>query len=549
MDAPGIFGPPTRGARWRRVAAATLLLAAAGCSRRETPVAAGVRTQTLLLGNYAEPADLDPQVIVAYTDMNIINALFEGLTWIDPKTSQPVPAAAERWEVSADGMRYTFHLRAGACWSNGDPLTADDFVFSFHRILTPGFASSYSYMLWPIKNAEAFNNGKIVDFSLVGAKALDDRTLRVDLERPTPYLPALAAHTTWMPVPRKVIETFGAMAEKGTGWTRPGHLIGNGPFVLQEWTPNSRIVVVKNSRYWNAAHCRLSRIEFYPTDNPEAEELAFRAGQLDVTYTLPAAKIASYRAAVPSLLRIEPLLYTIYIGINTARAPFDRLALRRALSLAIDRDAIARDVFAGSVPPAHSLTPPNCGGYVPPSDLSCDPVEARRLLAEAGFPGGRGLPAIELLSFTDSNIRRAMEAIQAMWLRELGVHATLLPQENKTLFQNQQDRNYTIGACGWVADYADPFTFLGIMTTGNGNNWTGWSNPEYDRLLGEASETVDQARRFALFHQAEEILLREAPMLPIYFSPTVHAVQPVVHGWRTNELGFQRFQDAWLGED
>jgi oligopeptide transport system substrate-binding protein len=545
---------PIRSARSSLLAVAflaVLLVGTAGCSRRESPAVEGVRTQTLLLGNTAEPADLDPQVIIAYTDANIINALFEGLTWIDPKTSLPVPAAAERWDKSPDGLVYTFHLRPGACWSNGDPLTAADFVFSYHRILTPAFAASYSYMLWPIKNAQPFNAGKIADFSLVGVKALDPLTLRITLEQPTAYLPALAAHQTWMPIPKKVIEKFGPVDKKGTAWTRPGNLVGNGAFILTEWTPNSRIVVEKNPKYWDAAHCRLNRIEFFPMEDAATEELAFRAGQLHVTTPWPGllvSKIPFYRDEVPSRLRIEPMLASDFLFFNTARPPLDRPALRRALSLAIDRKVIA-EVYRGAVFPADSLTPPNCGGFTARGAPHYDPEQARKLLALAGFPGGRGLPAIDVLSASDDNHRRAVEAIQAMWLRELGVHVTITTLEQRTLFQTQQSHDYAIAETGWIADYADPNTFLGLMVTDNGNNWTGWSNRDYDRLMAEAAQTVDNGRRFALFQRAEEILAEEAPLAPLMYTPSVHAVQTNVHGWKMNELGYQQYKDVWLGDE
>jgi oligopeptide transport system substrate-binding protein len=528
------------------LAAAALVLATAACSKRETPAEEGVRTQTLLLGNFGEPADLDPQVITAFTDTNVAYALFEGLTWIDPKTSQPVPAAAESWDVSPDAKVYTFHLRAGARWSNGDPVTADDFVYSYHRILLPAFASIYSYMLWPIANAEAFNAGKISDFSLVGVKAPDPLTLRITLERPTPYLLALASHTTWLPVNRKAVEKFGPIDRKGTLWTRAGNLVGNGPFLLTEWTPNSRIVVEKNPFYWDAAHCRLNRIEFFPIENSATEELAFRAGQMHVTYGLPVAKIPAYREEIPSKLRIEPILASNFIYFNTTRPPFDDARVRRALSMAIDREAISADVYKGSLPPAHSFTPPDCAGYTARAAVPDDYAGARRLLAEAGYPGGRGLPVVEVLSFADNAAQRSLEAIQAMWLRELGVRITIAPVEQKTLFQEEQNLNYSLGLCGWIADYADPYTFLQTLVTGNGNNYSGWGNRDYDRLLEEASLTVDRTRRYELFQKAEAMLLEAAPLAPMTFGATVHVIQPSVHGWMENRLGFQRYKDLWM---
>ena len=527
-------------------AAVLLLLALPGCARRETPVESGIRTQTLLVGNAAEPADLDPQVVYAYTDSNIVYTLFEPLTWVDPKTSLAVPAAADRWEVSPDGLVYTFHIRPNARWSNGDPLTAGDFVYSFHRILTPAFAASYSYMLWPIKNAEAFNAGKVSDFSKVGVDAPDASSLRVTLERPTPYLPALASHNTWLPVHRPVIEKFGRMDEKGTMRTRPGNLVGNGAFTLAEWTPNARVVVVKNPLYWNAANTRLNRIEFYPFEQAATEERDFRSGQLHVTYALPTSKIAAYRAHVPPDMHVDRILNTYYLFINVTRAPFDNPKLRLALSHGIDREALARDVMSGVYPPARSLTPPDCSGYTARAQVSDDFVEARRLLAEAGYPGGRGLPVVEVQCYTDDVKLRDLEAIQSMWLRELGFHITIAQLEQKTLFQNQQSRDYTIAFSGWSADIPDPVTFLGTMVTGGGNNWAGWSNHDFDHLIDEAANEADNARRYEYFQKAEAILLNDAPIIPLYYQYQTYAINPAVRGWETNLLDFRQFEKVWL---
>jgi oligopeptide transport system substrate-binding protein len=534
---PGFLGP---------ILICLPLFLVAGCGRPETAAEAGLRTQTLLLGNAAEPADLDPDAISAWTDSNVDYALFEGLTLIDENTTQPVPAAAERWEVSPDGLVYTFHLRSGGRWSNGDAVTADDFVYSFRRILTPSFGASYSYMLWPIKNAKAYNDGRITDFSLVGAFAVDPATLRITLEKPTPYLPALASHTTWLPVHRATIEKFGRFDEKGTRWTRAGNLVGNGPFVLKEWAPNSRIIVEKNPLYWDAAHVRLNRIEFFPIENGESEEAAFRSGQLQVTYGLPVTRIATYRRAHPELLRIDSRLATYYVFINVRKPPLDNPKLRRALALDIDRIKISRDVLEGSRSPAHSFTPPDCAGYTSEAQVPDDVSEARRLLAEAGYPGGRGLPAFEALSYMSDSSVRTLEVIQARWARDLGVHITITPQEQKTLFQNQQDGNYSIAFSAWIADYADPSTFLNMMVTGGGNNWAGWSNPAYDQLIDRAASTADQRERYALFQKAETILLDQAPLIPVFFGEQPYLIQPWVRGWPPSKLGFERFKNVWL---
>jgi oligopeptide transport system substrate-binding protein len=509
------------------------------------PPEAAIRSHTLLLGNLSEPADLDPHIVTAYTDQNILLALFEGLTCLDEKTSLPVAGVAERWEISPDGLTCTFHLRADARWSNGDRVTAGDFAYSFRRILSPALASEYSYMLWPIKNAEAFNSGKLADFSSVGIAAIDDATLRLTLERPTPYLLSLAAHPTWFPVHRPTIEKFGRIDQRSTAWTRAGHLVGNGAFALSEWSPNARLVVTKNPYYWDAAHNALERVVFFPTENPDVEERDFRAGQVHITYSLPTEKIARYREASSDRLRVDPFLQTFFLRFNVTRPPLDQPKLRRALALALDRDALTRSVLRGSRPPAQSLVPPGTGGYTfdpgpPPSRAAVD--EARRLLAEAGFPDGQGLPTLELQMRNDDTQPKIAEAIQAMWQRELGVRVTLAPFEQKTWLQNQQTLAYSIAFSAWAGDYADPATFLELFVTNGGNNWTGWSDTGFDRFIAEAAHTTDSAARFAAFQQAETQLLAAAPIAPLYFGARTYLIHPAVKNWQPSLLGFHRYQ-------
>jgi len=528
------------------LSSAACLLLTAACSRRETPADEGVRTQTLLVGNLAEPRDLDPQVITAYTDMNIVAAIFEGLTVLDEKTALPLPGTADRWEISADGTVYTFHIRADAKWSDGTPVTAQDFAYSFQRILTPAFASEYSYMLWPIKNAEAFNAGKLTDFSAVGIATPDAATLRLTLERPTPYLLALAAHSTWYPVSRAAIEKSGKMESRGTAWTRPGSLVGNGPFVLTEWIPNARITVDKNSHYWDAANVRLNRIRFFPTESADVEERNFRAGQVHVTYDVPASKVATYRAQQPSPLRNDPLLSLYYINFNLQKPPLDNALVRRALALAVDREALSRSVLDGVWPAARAFVPPNCGGYTSRSVIRHDVAEAKRLLAEAGYPDGQGLPSFSLQVLNDIHQPKVAEAIQAMWARDLGVHVTIETNEQKIWIQNQQSMTHQIGFMGWAGDFPDPVTFLSICQTGNGNNWNGWSNADFDHLLDQAAVTADAAARFELMQQAEALMLAEAPISPLVTRTSTYLIHPAVKNWDPAILGIHLYKKVYL---
>ncbi len=498
------------------------------------------------MSNGAEPEDLDPGVLFATTDANIANSLFEGLTQLDEATALPQPAAAERWEASPDGLTYTFHLRMGARWSDGVPVTAGDFIYGMRRVLSPAFASGYSYMLWPIHNAQAFNEGRLKDFSQVGLRAPDPLTLVVSVDRPTPYLPGLAAHQTWWAVPRQTVEKFGRMDQKGTRWTRAGNLVGNGAFVLKEWVQNSRIAVEKNPLYWNAGHVRLRRIVFYPIENEDSEELALRSGRVAVTYGFPIAKLDPYRREHPDELAIEHQLLSYYLFFNVSRPPFDNPKLRLALSTCIDRESICRQVLHGAQSPAGSMTPPDMVGYTCQARIKGDFGAARRLLTEAGYPGGRGLGRIEVLCYQTNIAIRTLEAVQEQWARELGVHVTALPQEQKTLFQNQQSGNYSIAYSGWGADYADPYSFLGTMVTGSGNNWAKWSNPEFDRLVDASTRTGDNAVRFPLFQRAEAILIRDAPLAPLYYGERPYGLKPWVKGYPLSRLGFHRWQNVYL---
>ncbi len=510
------------------------------CTKRETPAEEGIRTHTLLVGNQNEPATLDPDLADAATDLLIANALYEGLTVFDEKTGTALPGTAERWEISPDGRGYTFHLRANARWSNGDRVTARDFAYSFERQLAPAHASPYAYMLWPIANAEAFTAGTVKDFAQVGVAVVDEATLRLTLTRPTAYVLGLAA--TWLPVHQATVEKFGTRDDRSSPWARPGRLVGNGAFVLAEWSPNARIVVTKNPDYWGAASNHLERVIFFPTEKADVEELNFRAGQLHVTFSMPPSKIASYRQQAPEKLRIDPLLALYMINFNTTKPPLDNPKVRRALSLALDRAALAQNVFSGARLPAHALVPPNCGGYTGPAGQADDFAAGRALLAEAGFPGGRGFPSMALQVLNDDKLPRVAEAIQAMWKRELGVPITIEPYEQKTWLQNQQNLSHTLAIKGWTADYPDPTTFLDTYRTGNGSNWSGWSSKAYDALLDQAAETADPTARFALLKKAETLLLDDAALAPLVFGARTYLIHPAVKNWEPSPLGIHRYQ-------
>ncbi len=512
----------------------------AGCGRRESPVQAALKTKVLHVGNFAEPRDLDPHVVTLATDFNPIFALFEGLLAFDEATAQPIPCIAERWEISADGLTCTFHLRADARWSNGDPVTAQDFAYSFRRVLSPAFGAEYAYFLWPLKNAEAFTTGKLKDFAQVGIAVPDARTLRLTLERPHPFLLSLAAHPSWFPVHRATIEKFGRIDQRGTAWTRPGNLVSNGAFMLSEWRPQSHVTVAKNPHYRDAARNRLNAVVFRPIENSESEERNFRAGQLHITDRFPSSKIPTYRAQADSALRIENMLRSFYIEMNVTRPPLDRVEIRRALGLAIDRGAITRNVGQGVWLPATSFVPPGCIDYTPPDAPVENLAEARRLLAAAGHPLGQGLPPLTIVITHDVERGMVAQIIQERWQKELGVVCTIEKNEQKVWNEAVISHRYMISISGWLADYPDASAFLDTLRTGNGNNHCAWSDRGFDELM-RRSDVTSGAERIALLRQAEERMLAAAPILPLYYAPKARLVHPSVRGWTASPLDLHRY--------
>ena len=462
--------------------ALVLLLASAmicGCGRRETRVEHGNREQILHLNNGTEPQNLDPHVVTGVPEHHVIMSLLEGLTSEDPHGITPQPGMAERWDVSPDQTVYTFHLRRTARWSNGDPVTAPDFVRSYRRALAPSLASEYAYMLYVMKGAEEFNTGKLTDFNQVGVKALDDFTLQIALNAPTPYFLSLLLHYSWFPLHIPTIERCGPLYERGNRWTKPDSFVGNGPFALEQWKVNHVIVVRKSPTYWNADNVKLSKICFYSIESSDTDERAFRSGQLHKTYVLPETKIDTYRQKYRNALRIDPFLGTYFYVVNTTNRPLNDKRVRRALAMSIDREAIVKNVTRGEQLPAYHFTPPGTAGYTARARLPFDIEGARKLLAEAGYPGGNGLPPIEILFNTLETHRAVAEAVQEMWKRNLGIDARLLNQEWKVYLDSMKKTgNFQLSRFGWIGDYPDPNSFLDHWVTGGGNNDAKWSNAE-----------------------------------------------------------------------
>jgi oligopeptide transport system substrate-binding protein len=521
-------------------------LLAGGCGQRQTLVALGNHTQELRINNEGEPSSLDPAVGIGTIEHNVLLALFEGLVTADPKDLSPRPGAAESWETAPDGKIYTFHLRKNGRWSNGQPLTARDFVESYQRMLTPSLGAQYAYMLYPVTNAKAFNLGTITDFSQVGFKALDDYTLQLTLHSPAPYLLSMIIHDSWYPVPIAVIKKHGALDDRTNPWTRPENFVGNGPFVLKEWRMNSHILVEKNPTYWGATNVRLNKIYFDPTESTDTAERMFRSGQLHSDPQAPPSKVAFYRKYKPNLINVYPLLGTYFYKINVTRPPLTDKRVRQALALAIDRHAITETIMRAGEEPACFFTPPNTAGYTCRTKITEDIAAAQRLLAEAGYPGGKNFPTVELLFNTLQSHKAIAEALQDMWKRNLNINIVLHNEEWKVYLDSMRRLDYFMGRAGWNGDYVDPSTFMDMFLTGGGNNETGWSNAEYDRLVRLASNTGDRSVRYAAYQKAEAILLDEMPIIPIYFYTRPRLIQPSVQGWYPNVLDQYDFKSIYL---
>jgi len=535
--------PPLRRTAACLAALLCVFLLPLGCAKRETAVAAGRRTGTLHLALNSEPGELDPQRQVNLDQMSVALALFEGLTALEERTSRPVPAAAERWETSADGLTWTFHLRPGLRWSDGAPLTAADFARSLRRALSPALASEYAYVLYPIRGAQDFNAGRTADPATLGIRAVDATTLEFSLVRPTPLLPAILTLPVTFPVPEQSLARAAAAGDERR-WTRPEFLVGNGPFALAEWSPNRRIVATRNPHFHEPA--RLAAIVFHPFEQASAQEAAFRAGQLHLTADLAASRLDYYRREQPQLLRTDPSLETALLRFNTTRPPFDDVRVRRAFSLAIDRRALVDTVARGGQTPATAFCPPALPGYTPPDGARHDPDAARRLLAEAGYPEGRGFPQTEVITFNSDLNPKLLESLQQTWQRELGIAVALAPKEKNVWIADERRLAYQLSLARWIADYADPVAFLELFLAASGNNATGWADPEYDRLVLAAAAEPDSARREALFREAETRLLEACPAAPLYHGTRIYLADPAVHGWEPAPLGFHRYQHVAL---
>jgi oligopeptide transport system substrate-binding protein len=529
------------------------LLIAAGlpaCSQGESNVESGNRDGILHFGNGAEPQSLDPHVISGSPEVTISRTLFEGLVTTNPHSLEIEPGVAQRWEFSDDRRVITFFLNPRARWSNGDPVTAQDFVWSFQRALTPALGNQLAYTLFPIVNAQEYASGTITDPDAIGIKALDEHTFELTMNNPTPYFLSLLAGYTAFPVHRPTLEAHGEVTDRFTPWTRVGNMVSNGPFKLQEWQLHRQLRVVKSETYWDAENVSLNGVVFYPVENVTSEERMFRVGQLHYTERVPLNKVPDYRALPNSPYRQAPMLGTYYFLFNTLRPPVDDARVRRALAQAIDRDTLVATILQGSELPSASFTPPGIPGYQPLKLLEYDPQAARRLLAEAGYPDGRGWPGLEFIYNTSENHRKVAVAIQQMWKDVLNIDVTLANQEWKVFLDTLNEMDFQMARMGWIGGYLDPNTFLGKFITDGGTNRTAFSDARYDEIMQQLAPTAKTPeQRLQLLIEAETILMEQVPIIPIYTYNSKHLVQSSVKGVPSNVLDLRNFKYVRLEPD
>lgn len=488
-------------------------------------------------GNAGEPQSLDP----AHTSIDIegfvLKDLYEGLT-IHDAAGKITPGVAESWTVSDDGLTYTLKLRDNAKWSDGSPVTAQDFVYSFQRTEDPATAAEYANILFPIKNAEKVNKGELKPDQL-GVKAVDDRTLEIALENPTPFFPELLAHQTALPVHKASIEKF------GKDFVKPGNMVSNGAFMLSEHVPNDHLTVVKNPNYWDAANVKLDKVIFDPSEDDAANLRRYEAKELDTVYNFSAEQIERMRKGYGSEVHVSPGLSTYYYVFDYRQPPFDDVKVRTALSMAIDRDFLSSEIYKGAQLPVYNLVPPGMEGYgdgPQPDYASLSQIDredqAKALLKEAGYGEGGKPLTIEIRYNTNANHERVATAVADMWKTALGANVTLFNSDVSAHYSYLTDGGkFNVARAGWGADYADPENFLALLRSDNKSfNYGHYSNADYDKLMAESYKEKDPAARMGLLKQAEAIMLKDQPIAPLMNTANIWMISSKVKGWQDNAV-------------
>ncbi len=576
--------------------------------------------------NETEVKSLDPAIVTGAPEGRIINSLFEGLVRWHPKTLEPLPGVAERWDISNDLTVFIFYLRKEARWSDGSPVTAGDFHYSLRRFLGPRTAAEYAYQGWYIKNAKRYSRGSngiepndlvevelnrpvnskntirgrllhgrlvsvensessnnrlfvveidgqeqrfyptedeqatekeppadgkwcrqvLLDFREVGVEVIDSQTLKITLENPTPYFLSLMGFYPMFPVNQKCVETYGSPQ-----WTDSRNLVGNGPFQIQFRRIRDRIRLLRSETYWNRKEIQLGIVDALSIDAVTTAFNLYMTGKVDWVTEAPPPALRILLKEDPPRNDLSPSawLSSYFYLINTTRKPLDDLRVRKALSLAIDREELVTKLLAAGEMPAFSLVPPGIAGYQPQASAPENADEARRLLAEAGYPQGKGFPRIDILYNTHEAHQSIAELIRKQWQQELGISVKTRNEEWASYLSSQRQKQYNICRRGWIGDYADPNTFLDMYVTNGEQNNTGWSSPEYDRLIEEARREQDSSKRMQMLAQAERLLMDDLPILPIYHYVSKNLVKPHVRGFYNNIQDFHPIWAIWIDRD
>ena len=527
----------------KRILVGLLVLFCLACDR-QIPIL-DHETGTVIYNNQGEPETIDPPLHSGHPDALVVIQLFEGLTSFHPQTLEPIPGVAERWEVSPDGTVYTFHLRKDARWSDGKPVTAADFNYSFIRLLEPKTAARYAYQAYYIKNGEKYNKGEIADSSAVGIEVVGDHTLKITLESSTPHFPSLLYHTSMYPVRRDIVEKF------GVNWTRPENIVGNGPFILKEWRLQKQMIMTPNPHYWDVKNVKPHKLIFHPVESMLTAYKMYQADQLMFTNPVPLPVIDKLMEEKDPELEIAPYFTSYFYRINTTLPALKNRKIRKALSLVIDRDKITKNILKAGQIAAWTLVPPGIANYIPPKPAftRMDIPLARRLLEEGMAEEGlKAFPETRLLFNTLESHKKIALAITDMWREHLGLDITPYNQEWKVYLKSQNNLDYQISRSGWVGDYLDPNTFLDMFLTGGGNNNTGWSSSEFDDLIKSAAREQDAEKRFQLLSNAEAILIDEQPIIPLYFYVFDYLKKPYLKGVYGNALELHNFKYAFIDE-
>ncbi len=519
-------------------------LIAAGTVAAMASFALPAAATTLHVHNGGDPSSLDPHKVSGDWENRVVGDMIEGLVTEDPE-AKAIPGQAESWTISDDLLTYTFTLRDDAVWSDGEPVKASDFVFAFQRLMNPETAANYAYLQYPIKNAEAINGGDIADLSQLGARAIDDKTLEITLENPTPYFLGALTHYTAFPVPQHVVE------EHGDDWVQVENIVVNGPYKAVEWVPGSLVRLEVNDSYYDADKLQISEVIYYVLEDESAALRRYRAGEFDILTEFPTDQYAWLQENHPGEARVAPFAGLYYYTLNAGVEALSDKRVRQALSMAVNREVIGPDVLGTGELPAYSWVPPGMDNYGDPAEVPWKDLpygekveQAKALLQEAGFGPDNPL-ALQLRYNTNENHKRIAIAIAAMW-KPLGVEVELFNAETKVHYADLQEGISEVARAGWLADYNDAENFLGLLKSGINYNYGRWSNAEFDGLLEQAETETDMAARAELLRQAEQIAMEDSAAIPIYYYASRNVVSPKVQGFVDNVFDIHRTR--WISK-